>query len=127
MAEHILILDDDFSTLEMLRMALEGEGLYQVTTADTLFEDIGEIERLHPDLILLDFKFGGRELGWNYLQKLKLHPATTTIPVILVTAAREDMREQEKMLLQQDIPVLYKPFDLAELLALVEQQLAHGS
>lgn len=124
MTAHILILDDDLSTLEMLQLVLETEGDYRVTIARTLTEDLPEIERLHPDLILLDLKFGGRELGWDYLQKLRLFRATSKIPIILCTAALKDVREQEPVLLQKGIPVLYKPFDIDELLTLVKQRLA---
>ena len=127
MPAHIVILDDDLSTLEMLSLALEAEGHYCVTTAPTPFEDLADIERLAPDLIVLDFKFGGRELGWQYLQKLKLHRTTMSIPVILCTAALRDAQEQEPILKQKGIPVLYKPFNLNELLALVREQLTHSS
>ena len=34
------------------------------------------------------------------------------------------MREQEEILRQKNIPILYKPFDLNELLGLVRQMLA---
>lgn len=127
MTAHILILDDDLSSLEMLQLVLETEGDYRVTIARTLGEDLSEIERLHPNLILLDFKFGGRELGWDYLQKLRLSRATSMIPIIVCTAALRDAREQEEILLQKGIPVLYKPFDIDELLRLVKQRLDHSS
>lgn len=127
MSAHILIIDDDLSTLEMLDLALEAEGGYRVTTSEAIFQDLAEVERLHPDLILLDFKFGGRELGWNFLQQLKLRRATAFIPVILCTAALNDVQEQEPVLLQKGVPILYKPFSLDKLLALIQQRLASPS
>ena len=123
MAAHILILDDDLPTIEMMRMVLESEGLYQVTTVQTLFEDLSEIEQLRPDLILLDFSFGGHQLGGVYLQKLKQTRSTMTIPVIVCTAFFRE--EQEQDLLQKGISVLHKPFDIDEFLILVKKQLAH--
>jgi DNA-binding response OmpR family regulator len=77
--------------------------------------------------LLLGFKFARRDLGWDYLQKLKRHRGTMAIPVILCTAALNDVREQESVLLQKGIPILYKPFHIDELLALVQQQVAHVS
>ena len=50
-----------------------------------------------------------------------MYPPTKDIPVILCTAALSEMREQEETLRQKKIPVLYKPFDMDELLKLVHQ------
>jgi CheY-like chemotaxis protein len=121
MKAHILIIDDDQSILEMMRLVLEEEGNYRVTTAESIFEDVTDIERLQPQLILLDFLLQGRQTGWNFLQKLKLHRPTKDIPVVLCTAALSDVKDQEPILTQKGIPILYKPFDVDELLHIVAQ------
>jgi CheY-like chemotaxis protein len=64
---YILIIDDDASTLEMMRMILEEENRYRVTTTESIFENVTEVERLHPQLILLDFLMQGRQSGWTLL------------------------------------------------------------
>jgi CheY-like chemotaxis protein len=43
---HILIVDDDPSTLEMMRLILEEDGKYRVTTTELVFEHVAEIESL---------------------------------------------------------------------------------
>lgn len=124
MKSHILIIDDDQSILEMMRLVLEEEGGYRVTTAESTFEEVADIERLQPDLILLDFLLQGRQTGWNFLQKLRLHRPTKDIPIVLCTAALSDVKEQESILIQKGIPILYKPFDVDELLHIVDQILS---
>lgn len=124
MSAHLLIIDDDPSILEMMRLVLEGEGGYQVTVAERIFEDVIEVEHLQPDLIVLDFRFGAHQDGWNFLQKLKLHRPTMHIPIILCTGAFTDVSQQEAILEQKGIPILVKPFNLNELLDLVEKCLA---
>ena len=114
----VLLIDDDHSTLDMMRLVLEGEG-YHVTTSLTAFEDVKEVENLHPDVIILDVKIRGRETTWTFLQKLKRSPLTRRIPVFLCTAALANVREQETTLQENGIPVLSKLFDRDELLALV--------
>jgi CheY-like chemotaxis protein len=121
---HILIIDDDPSILEMMRLILEEEEGYRVTTRETVFEEAAEVEHLEPDLILLDFLLQGQQLGWTLLQKLKLHPPTKDIPVVLCTAALLDVQAQESLLVQKGIPVLYKPFAMDELLHIVQQELS---
>jgi CheY-like chemotaxis protein len=121
---HILIIDDDRSILEMMCLILEEERKYRVTTIEFTFEDVADVERLQPHLILLDFLMQGRQGGWTLLQKLKLHRPTKEIPIVLCTAALLDAKEQESILTQKGIPILYKPFDVDELLHVVEQMLS---
>ena len=66
----------------------------------------------------------GRETGWTFLQKLKLHRPTKDIPVVICTAALADVKEQESIFTQKGIPILYKPFDVDELLHVTEQMLS---
>jgi CheY-like chemotaxis protein len=85
------------------------------------------VEHSQPDLILLDFKFGHRQIGWDFLQKLTLHCSTKPIPHILCTAvASSAIEPHEAQLLQQGIPILYKPFDIDGLLELVHRCLARS-
>jgi CheY-like chemotaxis protein len=118
MGARVLLIDDDDSVLEMMSLVLESEG-YTVKTSLTAFDDLKDVENLHLDLIILDFKIRGRETTWTFLQKLKLYPPTSIIPVFLCTSALADVREQETKLQEKGIPVLYKPFRLDELLSLV--------
>ncbi len=124
MKAHILIIDDDQSILEMMRLVLEEEGGYRVTTAESTFEEVADVESLQPQLILLDFLLQGRQTGWNFLQKLRLHRPTKDIPIVICTAALSDVKEQESILIQKGIPILYKPFDVDELLHIVDQILS---
>jgi CheY-like chemotaxis protein len=84
----------------------------------------GHVERLQPDLILLDFIMQGRQSAWTFLQKLKLYRPTKDIPLVLCTAALSDVKEQEPILAQKGIPILYKPFDMDELLHIVEEMVS---
>ena len=120
MSSHILVIDDDASILELFQLILEPEG-YTVTTSNLAFEDIHEVEQLHPNLIILDLKLGSHRHGWNFLQKLKMYRPTKDIPLILCTAALHEVREQEEILRKKDIPIIYKPFDMDELLHIVHQ------
>lgn len=99
---------------------LEGEG-YTVSLSLMANEDARAIEKLMPDLVILDFKMGNHDTGILLLEQLKMYRPTKDIPVIICTAALNDMREQEDVLLQKGIPVLYKPFDLDELFQLVQK------
>ncbi len=120
MVSSILVINDDQSILELFHLILEGEG-YKVSSSLVIYEDVKDVEQLNPDLIILDVRVGYYAGGLLLLQKLKMYPPTKDIPVIICTAALNEMREQEETFRQKGIPVLYKPFDMDELLKLVQQ------
>ncbi len=122
MPAHVLVIDDDQSILELFRLILEPEG-YEVTLSKSAFEDVQEVEQLKPNLIIMDFKLGRHEDGFLLLQKIKMYRPTKDIPIILCTAAVDIVVEQENVLREKGIPILYKPFDVDELLMVVERLL----
>jgi CheY-like chemotaxis protein len=121
MNKRIVILEDDEDTLELFSVIMQAEG-YELVLREQLFEDLAEVERLAPALIILDLFMGTPHAGWEFLQHLKAAPATTSIPLILCTAGILTS-EQERVLQEQAIPVLFKPFEVEELTHLVSQLL----
>jgi len=118
----ILVVNDIQVILELFRTLLEEEG-YEVVLAGFPFQQISDIERINPDLIILDFVFGDQKTGWQMLQMLKMRRSTATIPVIACTAALDLVREQEGYLVSQDVHVIFKPFDIDQLLTSIKQAL----
>jgi DNA-binding response OmpR family regulator len=124
MTRHILVIDDDAPLLEVYQALLEEEG-YQVTLSTTTFENASDVEQLHPDLILLDVWLGSRgpdmEDGLILLQRLRSYPPTSSLPVILCTAASfKSVRDHVEALREQGVPVIYKPFDMNELVQTIK-------
>jgi CheY-like chemotaxis protein len=73
-------------------------------------------ERLRDRLDdLLDFEQPGT--GWRLLDKLRLHPATARIPIIICSTDPWLLREKEGLLRTLHCDTLEKPFDLEMLLA----------
>jgi CheY-like chemotaxis protein len=122
MSSHIFVIDDDQDILELYQTLLESEG-YTVTISTIAYEQVRDVETLHPDLIILDMKVGEQYQGLLLLQKLRMYPPTRAIPVIMCSAAVTLMREQEETLQAKGIPIIYKPFDIDELLQVIRQLL----
>lgn len=122
MATRVLVVNDTQEILEAFRELLEEEG-YEVVLYSYAIMDMREIERILPDLIILDYIFGGERSGWQMLQKLKMHRSTEKIPVIVCTAATNAVREIEGYLQAQGITLVPKPFDIDTLLDAVKQSL----
>jgi two-component system nitrogen regulation response regulator NtrX len=78
----ILVIDDDASIRESLRMTLEYDG-YEVLGAATGQEGLTLAEREAPDLVLLDVKMPGMD-GLDVLTRL--HSMNESLPVVMISA-----------------------------------------
>lgn len=84
----ILVVDDTPDMALLLSMAVTKQG-YSATTANSGRRALEVAEVLHPDAILLDIMMPDMD-GLEVLKELKDNPRLRDIPVILVTAKRED-------------------------------------
>ncbi|MDQ3043756.1 MAG: response regulator [Chloroflexota bacterium] len=124
--KHIMVVNDTPEILDLFRDLLEEEG-YQVSLYSTGFQDLAEIKRRKPDLIILDFLICGDALGWQLLQKLKMDRETAHIPVVVCTAAVELVRELQGHLHDKNVGVVLKPFDIDDLLQEVNRALVESA
>ncbi len=122
MGTRILVVNDTQEILELFEDLLTEEG-YEVVLYSYAVQDMDEIERVKPGLIILDYIFGTEKLGWQMLQKLKMRRSTNTIPVIVCTAATRDVKEIEGYLTAKNVVLVPKPFDIDDLLGAVRQAL----
>lgn len=119
MATRVLVINDDESILELFKLILEGEG-FEVLASEEAIENIADVERMQPDLVILDLKMGMQQEGWTMMQKIRMYPPTQHIPMVLCTAALNEVREQEGVLQDKGIPVVYKPFAIDDLLHAIQ-------
>ncbi len=122
----VLVVDDFQTTLDLYYDLLNSDN-YELELSTYEFEEPEMIERLKPNLIILDFQVTQRERGWQLLDKLKMNPHISSIPIILCTPAMMDIREQENYLQDQGLVIFYKPFKLNKLIEKVQQMLAMSS
>jgi CheY-like chemotaxis protein len=118
-------MDDAQAILDLLRDLLEDEG-YQVSVSiETL--DLTRIKALAPDLIIQDLLFadGSQQKGWHFLTMSRLDPELARIPLILCTAATQFVKDpaMAENLDHQGVRVLLKPFNLDDLLMIVDEML----
>ncbi|MCC7242479.1 MAG: response regulator, partial [Acidobacteria bacterium] len=81
MKPRILVVDDEASIRDTLRMILEYEG-YDVLQAATGEDGVRLIEREAPDVVFLDIKMPGMD-GIEVLQKIR--HLTDSTPVIVIS------------------------------------------
>ena len=122
MAARIMVINDTQEILELFRLILEPEG-YEVALYSYAIRDMADVERVKPDLIIVDFFFGVERQGWQMVQKLKMNRRTASIPIIVCTAADQAVRDIEGYLQAKNIALVPKPFDIDDLLLAVKQAL----
>lgn len=118
----ILIADDEPDVLETVRFRLLQEG-YEVVTARDGVEALGMARVVQPDLVLLDVMMP-RENGYRVSRMLREDEARDVYPkgmkLVLLTARNlsgEADREGIFLEFSRADLMLYKPFDLEELVA----------
>jgi signal transduction histidine kinase/CheY-like chemotaxis protein len=90
MAESLLIVDDDPSTMRLIeRMAQGGERTYQIFRAYDIQETLARVQAQSPDAILLDLGMAG-DGSLILIDKLKSIPETTDIPIIAISGREID-------------------------------------
>lgn len=123
---HIVVVNDTQEILELFREILEEEG-YKVSLYSFAFNDVNEIIKLEPDLVILDLMIGGESVGWQLLQKMKMDRRTAKLPIVVCTAALRLMQEIEGHLRAKNVGIVLKPFDIDDLVHEVREHLQPGS
>ncbi|MBA3723583.1 MAG: response regulator transcription factor [Candidatus Levybacteria bacterium] len=113
MNKHILVADDDPAIVDAIQMMLELEGYTVDTTVNG--ETIYKMEKVYPDLLLLDIWMSGQD-GREICRYLKKDPLTKKIPIIMISANRDIKASAEKAGADDFIA---KPFEMHELLSKV--------
>ncbi|HEY2582328.1 MAG TPA: response regulator [Mucilaginibacter sp.] len=115
MGKLVVVLEDEKATLELMELALEGEG-YDVMAINH-HEPMEYFMDFDPQLILLDIRLTN---GYGHIlcEDLKSNPLTSKIPVILVSGADNLVK------IAADYKAdgyLSKPFNVDELINCVKQ------
>jgi CheY-like chemotaxis protein len=113
----VLVVDDNQDALQLVERYLAGSRFAFVGTAEP-DQALALAERCAPRLIVLDIMLPGVD-GWELLERLREHPNTCRIPVIVSTI----LPQAELALALGAAAFVQKPVSRAALLQTLEQQL----
>ena len=111
-AARVLVVEDEADIAALVAYQLTREGFRVETAADSI-QALASIEREVPDLLVLDRMLPGVS-GDEILRMLRKQPATRGLPVLMLTAKREQEDRIEGLELGAD-DYLTKPFSPREL------------
>lgn len=115
--KRILLVEDDEANRQMLQLAIERETPYHVLLAATGREALHALQKVKPDLILLDYTLPDLN-GLDVYEHVRAIPGCEAVPVVLVTASTHQATAETTHL-----PLLEKPFDLETLFEALHQYL----
>jgi CheY-like chemotaxis protein len=114
----ILVADDEPEVLDLVRVLLEWDD-YVVAQAKDGEEALAQAHATRPDLILLDVRMPKMD-GMSVLELLQTDPELSHIPVVMLSVVT--YQAQVKTALEAGaVAYLPKPFELREMIRLVEQ------
>lgn len=123
-APHILIVEDQANTAEMLTSYFEAQG-YEITAVGWGKDALAFIEKTIPDLVMLDIRLPDID-GYEVCRHLHAHRRTEHVPVIFLTERRE-RRDRLTGLELGAVDYITKPFDVQELRLRVRNVLRRSS
>ena len=112
----ILVVDDQFSDRETLKVILEDKG-YRVATAKDGTEAIEMVRSRHYDIIFLDVKLPDMSGVETFERVKKIDPEAT---VIMMTGYTEEDLVR-RAISEGAYTCIYKPFDVEKVMGLVEE------
>ena len=119
MKKKILVVDDNPSIRDLLRLILEGSG-YEVSEAQHGWSAIAQMQGSLPDLVMADMMMPIMD-GERLIRTLRSNSRTACVPILVLTSNPNTRQGTSKA-----DAVVGKPFNRAHLLATVKSLLGEG-
>lgn len=110
----VLVVDDDFHIVELIKLYLEKEG-FTVITANNGKAAVDKFKSEAPDIIILDVMMPEMD-GWDVCREIR---KSSNTPIIMLTAKGETFDKVLGLELGAD-DYMVKPFETKELIARVK-------
>ena len=123
-AKKILVCDDDPLLVDLLQYRLAAKG-YDVIVAEDGGKALRRLQEVRPDAILLDAMMPVID-GYELLRKIREDENTAKIPVIMLTARKQEQDILTALELGAD-DYMVKPFIPEELVARLARLLESGA
>lgn len=124
MTRKMLLADDSITIQKVVELVLAEEG-FEIKAVNNGEEALAAIETFQPDVVLADIEMPKMN-GYQLCEKLKAHPLTKNVPVILLSGAFEPLDEELARHVKADSFVI-KPFESQELISKINAALVSAS
>jgi DNA-binding response OmpR family regulator len=126
MARRIVVFNHDEHILTLFREVLSKRGFEVLTYLQELIS-LSEVEKVHPNLIILGYLKGYVENELEMVEQLRAHPTLKELPIIICTTGEirsQRIGWQEEL---RYVAIVPKPFNVNDLVEAVDTALKTGN
>jgi len=116
MKKKVVLIQDNEDILDIMGQVLDEEG-FAVTPSLTT-EPIEKIDKIEPDVVVIDDHIKGNKKGSKVIQELKSDPETEEVPAVLTSTSNKLPQQAEECKADDYIQ---KPFDLDHMVDVVKK------
>ena len=120
---YVIVVADDNTLINNFLCDLLCEEGYEVLCCFSGVEALRVIRRVTPDVAILDMQMETHDAGLQVLEQLRQHPETARVAVIVCSADVPFLETKKKDITAYDGEIIYKPFEIPHLLAMIEKLL----
>jgi two-component system response regulator VicR len=117
----VVCIEDEPAMIDLVTLILKNRG-FEVVGALGGREGLESIQKLKPDLVLLDLMMPDMN-GWDVYQQMKADEFMQEIPVIVITAKAQNIDKVLGLHIAKVQDYITKPFSPAELIKSIERVL----
>jgi len=121
--KRILVVDDEVSLSQMLKLNLERTKVYEVRVANGGRAALRAVAEFQPDLVLLDLMMPDMD-GTEVAMQLASDPRTSKIPIVFLTAVAQKAEVKARGGIIGGRAFIAKPVEAHEVIAAIEKYLA---
>lgn len=118
----LLIVDDEPSITQLLRLNLEKTGNYTIRTENVAERVLSALQEFKPDLILLDVMMPGMD-GGTLAGKIHQTRAFKNLPIVFLTAAVKQEELDARNGVIGGFPYIAKPLNVRGVIEIIEKHL----
>ncbi|MCP4652055.1 MAG: response regulator [Candidatus Omnitrophica bacterium] len=115
----IMVVDDEPTIVNSLIRILQETGYVNFREANDGQEALDKIIAEPPDLIMLDMNMP-KMSGYEVVGRLKENVDTENIPILIMSGYEVEIEKLDEYIKRKAIPMVGKPFDLAQIKRLVD-------
>ena len=116
----VLIVDDEKSFTNLLKLNLEDTGRYEVQAVNWAEDALAAGRTFRPNIVLLDIIMP-RMPGGNVAAQFKNDPDLKDTPIVFLTAAVRKAQVEENEGIICDLPCLAKPASVEEVTQMIDK------
>jgi len=120
--KRILIVDDEPSITQLLRLNLDKTGHYTLRTENVAERVLSAVQEFKPELILLDVMMPGMD-GGTLAGKIHQTRAFKNVPIVFLTAAVKQEELDARNGVIGGFPYIAKPLNVKGVIEIIEKHL----